>query len=94
MPFIYPSHYSCQWVESNEACGSGEQNDAVKENCSSPSLPLAVERGDQRSEVGVSQPAVHWRQCDDVNAACRGLTRSLLRSTTLSFASKKEGREI
>jgi len=35
------------------------------------------ERADQRSEVGVSQPAVHWRQCIDVEADCVRLTRSM-----------------
>jgi hypothetical protein len=65
----------------------------LKENWSSPSFRLAGERVGGRSNAGVSQPAVHWRQCIGVTAARRGLTRSTLRWTALSFASKKEGKK-
>jgi hypothetical protein len=42
------------------------------------------ERVDQRSEVGVSQHAMHWRQCICVNAAS-------IDSPGHRFAARKEG---
>src|SRR5882762_3197419 len=64
-------------------------------NFSLPSLPLAVERVAGRSDGRVSKfCARHSRKCIALIAWRRGLTRSTLRWTTFSFASKKEGRGI
>jgi hypothetical protein len=84
--YILENETYCRYTAQNSPLGG-----RVSELFSSPLSTAGEERGDQRSGVGVSRPvAMHLRKRRSHNL----LTRSLLRSTTFSFAGGKEGKSI